>query len=164
MESERSPMVRSLAGMRELSAATDEVIGVAKRESRVFDRDLAEAGYNSVQRFERLRAFLLGNRGARLSIVVHNVGYLERECPRMQILLRQFSHAIDVRRTLEQAKAIYDGFLVADQAHYVHRFHAEQARGEIGTDDEVKAALLIRRFQEIWECSEPALSATVLGL
>ncbi len=164
MASASSGSVRALSGARELSAAVDELIGLTTHELRIFDRNLADYGFNEPTRFERLRSLLLRNRGARILIALHDTTYLERQCVRMATLLRQFSHAVSIQRTLEQAKSIQDGFMIADQTAYLHRFHFDQPGGEIGIGGEAKIGLLTRRFQEIWECSEPGPSATVLGL
>lgn len=158
------PLETPITTLSELRQAVDDLIEGAQRTLRIFDRDLADGGYNSASRFERLRGFLLRHRTGRIEIVVHNSDYLERHCPRMLILLRQFPHAISIHRTLEEAKRVYDSFAIADDKAHVHRFHFERARGIYRRENDVDTGELLRRFEEVRTASEPALSPTILGL
>ena len=158
------PNIIPIRGMAEMSRTIDEIIALATRRIVIFDRDLAEGGYNTPQRFSRLKVFLLANRRNRIDIALHKSENLERDCARMMILLRQFPHAVSVRRTLPEAQRVQDGFVVADGIHFVHRFHFDQPLAQRAFHDESGAGILQRRFDEIWDYTEPAASATVLGL
>jgi hypothetical protein len=157
-------IVKPIGGVAELSTAIDGIIAAATHRIAVFDRDLAEGGYNSSQRFNRLKVFLLSNRNNRIDIALHKSENLERDCTRVMILMRQFPYAISIRRTLPEAQRVQDGFVIADGIHYVHRFHFDHPRAQLAFHDESGAGLLQRRFDEIWGYTEPAASATVLGL
>jgi len=154
---------RRFEGMREYEAVIDSLIPQTQSVIRVFDKSLGRA-YNSPQRFELLRQFLLASQLNRLLIVLHEVNTLERVCPRMLLLLRQFSYAISIRETLRPAKHVYDPFVIFDASHYVHRFHYDHLRAAQGTNDILGAQQLIDRFGEIREASGPAVSANVSGL
>ena len=158
------PDIKPLRGTVEISLSIDEIIALATRRIVIFDRDLAAGGYNTPQRFNRLKIFLLSNRRNRIDIALHKSENLERDCARMMILLRQFSHAVSVRRTLPEAQRVQDGFVVADGIHFVHRFHFDHPLAQRAFNDESGAGNLQRRFDEIWDYTEPATSATVLGL
>src|SRR3954471_11875824 len=98
---------RRFEGMREYEAIIDAQIPQTQRAIRIFDRALTRE-YNSRARHhapppclrarpctararhEALRQFLLAGRGNRLTIVLHDASLLERECPRMIELVRQF--------------------------------------------------------------------------
>lgn len=163
MAEDSSPVHRPLNGPSEYETALDEVIAKAVTVLRVFDHTLS-AAYNSAQRFEALRRFLLASRRNSLRIVVHEPSHLDRNCPRLLMLLRQFGHAISIHETHPAAKSVYDPFAIADDRCFVHRFHFEEMRGLSGMDDPIGARALIERFEEIWEASSPAVSATTLGL
>lgn len=154
---------RRFEGMREYEAIIDSLIPQTQRTIRIFDKSLNQS-YNSPQRFELLRQFLLASRMNRLLIVVHETAKLERECPRILQLLQQFSHAVSIRETLHPARHVYDPFIIFDASHYVHRFHYEHLRAAQGTNDVTGAQQLLDRFAEIWEVSAPAVSANVSGL
>lgn len=157
----RDGQLHSIAEYRE---ALDGLIGIARQRLRIFDFNLADGGYDTVRRHDLLRAFLLGNRGNRLEIVLHDAGYLTRFCPRMLSLLRRFSHAVTIMETTPQAKGVYDPFAVADRAHYVHRFHYDSPRARFALNDAGGGGALTKRFEEIKAASGPAIPVTPLGL
>jgi hypothetical protein len=160
----REPSYRPLSGMAESQAAIDEVIQAAQRTLRIFDVTLSQRGYNSPQRLERLRQFLVAGRAHRLLIALHDTEPLERDCPRLLALLRQFPMSIEIHRTVQQARRAMDPFVVADDHSVWHQMHHEQPRAIVALHSPADAAAIAQRFDEIWEFSEPAVSATTLGL
>lgn len=144
--------------------ALDRALALVQREVRIFEKDLSESGFNGVARFEQLKTFLMKSRANRIDILVRDTDYLARSCPRMQMLLRQFGHAINIHRTLPETQGINDAFMLVDQRHLVRRFHTDYARGELVLNDPHEAGNLRERFDELWAASEPGLSATTLGL
>lgn len=154
---------RRFESLREYEAVIDSLIPQTQQVIRVFDKILSCA-YNSPQRFEALRRFLLASRANRLTIVLHQIETARQDCPRMIELLRQFPHAVSIRQTLGAAKQIYDPFAIFDASHYVHRFHYDHMRAAQGSNDVNGAQVLLDRFAEIFDASAPALSANVSGL
>lgn len=161
---EAAPQHARLEGISEYIAAIDAVLAQARHAVRVFDSNLEGIGFDSRVRYELLKAFLLQDRGNRLHIVVHDTAYLAQGCPRMVTLLREFSHGMQINQTETHAKAAYDPFVVADDRHYVHRFHLDHPRALMGLGDPAGARVLLQRFEELWGNSLPAISATTLGL
>ena len=53
---------------------------------------------------DRLREFLVRGRAHRLLIALHETDLLERENPRLLVLLRQFPMSIEIHRTIAQAR------------------------------------------------------------
>ena len=150
--------------LNEYHTALDRVIQRAEQNLNIFDFNLADSGYNSPQRFQLLRDFLLAGRNNRLIIILHETDYLTKYCPRLMNLLSQFSHAIDIRQTWEQAKQICDTFVLADGRHYVHRFHYDHPKCQLALDDIQGCASLVQRFNELEKSSDAALPPTTLGL
>ena len=163
MSQDIAPEHRKLEGNAAHEDALDILFARPGRQLRIFDRQLG-AGYNSAQRHDLLRHFLLASRSNRIQIVLHDASNLERDCPRLINLLRQFSYAVAIHETEPQAKGVYDPFAVLDERDYVHRFHYDDARGLLALDDPHEARGLVQRFGEIWEASSPAVSGTTLGL
>jgi len=154
---------RRFEGMREYEALVDDLIPQTQRFIRVFDRGLSPS-WNTPQRHELLRRFLLADRANRLLIVVHDADPIERERPRMVELVNQFGTAVRIHQTLTPARHVYDPFVVFDANHYLHRFHYRFLRASQGTNDLVGAQQLLDRFGEIWEVSALAVSAGTSGL
>src|SRR5215510_11581478 len=113
-------------------AAIDELIGLAQRSIRVFDIDLSWMGWNESARAEMIVTFLRASRNARLDIVVHDTGWIERSCPRLTRLLKYYGHLITIRRTGDDAKHAMDPLLIVDDQHYLHRLHGTRPRAVLG--------------------------------
>jgi hypothetical protein len=158
------PSYRLITSNAESLAAIDEVIAAADRTIKVFDISLAHRGFNSPARADALRQFLVRGRAHRLLIALHDTTTLERECPRLLTLLRQFPMSIEIHRTIAQAQEARDPFVVADDHSVWHQLHFEQPRALVAVRSPIDATPIAQRFEEIWELSEPAVSATTLGL
>jgi hypothetical protein len=157
------PQHDKLAGEGEIDAALDRLLARVERRLSLFDTRLGR-GFVGAARGELLRRFLLAKRSNRVRIVVHDASTIARDCPRLVALLRQFSYAIAIHETEPQAKSLYDPFVIGDDRDHLHRFHHEDARGLLVLDDAQATLPFVRRFDEIWAASAPAVSATTLGL
>jgi hypothetical protein len=159
-----SPHVTELSTVAEQTAAIDQLLALARHQIRVFDQDLAQTGWGTSARIDRLAEFLRGTQGRRLDVIVHDTRYIESACPRLIGLLRRYGHAFAIHRTGPQAKVATDPLLIVDRRHYLHRFHFERPRCSVGINAPEEAQLLSNRFEEIWATGEVAITGTVLGL
>lgn len=158
------PSYRPISGLAESNAAIDEVIAEARRSLCIFDFTLSNRGFNAPGRAERMRELLVAGRAHRVRIALHEPEVLHRECPRLLALLRQFPMSIEIHRTLGQARGASDPFVLADDHSVWHQLHHEQPRAIVALHSPADALPIAQRFEEIWELSEPAISATTLGL
>ena len=158
------PSYRQLSGIADSQEAIDQVVGVAERTIRIFDISLSNRGFNTPARTEKLREFLVRGRAHRLLIALHETDFLERENARLLTLLRQFPMSIEIHRTLAQARNAADPFVLADDHSVWHQLHYEQPRAVVALHSPADALPISQRFDEIWDLSEPAVSATTLGL
>lgn len=159
-----APVERTLASIAEQVEAIDALIERAQSQLRVFDVDLSQGGWNAAERSERLVAFFRRGRGARVEMIVHDTRWLEQSCPRLLALLKTYGHAMTVYRTGPEARSAMDPLTIADDRHFLHRFHVDGARAALAFDSPAAAKPLVARFGEIWATGEPGLSGTVLGL
>jgi hypothetical protein len=148
----------------EYAAAWDTLLPLAVTDILVFDRDLRDGDWGSTPRMDVLRRFLLGNRRARLQIVVHDTSHIEGYLPRLVRLLRDFTHRMQILRTIEDGRNAWDAFAIVDGRHVLHRFHQDFVRGELSLHAPVKARELRGRLDEILLFTEPGVNATQLGL
>jgi hypothetical protein len=158
------PVHRQISGIAESLAAIDEVIATAQQTIRVFDISLSNRGFNSPARATQLREFFVRGRAHRLLIALHETDLLDRECPRLLVLLRQFPMSIEIHRTIAQARNAADPCVIADDHSVWHQFHFEQPRALVALHSAADALPIRQRFDEIWDLSEPAVSANTLGL
>jgi hypothetical protein len=148
----------------EYAAAWDGLLQRATYEALVFDRDLQDGGWSSVQRGTLLRDFLLRSRVTKLKIIVHETTYIEAHLPRLSIVLRDFSHKFEILRTTGDGRNAWDAFALVDGRHILHRFHQSVMRGELMLFAPLKAGELRKRYDEILSFTEPGVNATQLGL
>ncbi|MCL4799729.1 MAG: hypothetical protein KJ025_09100 [Burkholderiales bacterium] len=158
------PARRIIASRAEYLAAFDELLAGARMELRIFDPDLAQLGLNAPERAERMRQFMLAGRENRVYIALHDIDYVTRSAPRVMSLLTQFSANIAVHRTEDDAARAQDCFVLVDAEHMVRRPVAAQPRGVFVAHDLKECQAIRDRFDEIWQSSVPAVSATQLGL
>lgn len=157
------PQFEKLEDRTALDAAIDRVLPLARRQMVVFAKTLGNE-WNTETRVNLIRHFCLESRRNQMRIVVHDTHPLYRACPRLLNLLRQFSHIVSIHETQDQAKNVYDPFVLVDDRHYAHRFHYDGAQGLLAIDDPLGARSLHDRFEELWGASDPAVPATTLGL
>jgi hypothetical protein len=153
-----------LDGIADYIAALDTLSKLAQRNLYLFEKDFDGLGYNSEARFTTLRNFLLANPAHRLFVLAHDMHYLSTLCPRMMLLLRQFGNSMFIHQTPKNLQHLTEPFSVADDGHYVRRFHFDDPRGILAQHDPEKARALKSRFMEMWVASHQALSSTKLGL
>jgi hypothetical protein len=140
------------------------VLGLVRRELRIFDPDLSELEMNSAQRVETLSQFLRGGANRRVFIALHDVDYVSRRCPRFIALLGLYASSIFIYRTTGDAAKVQDCFVLADGDHLVRRPVTARPRGVLVIADPRECQPMRERFDEIWESSEPAVSASTTGL
>ncbi len=153
-----------LDGVADYVAALDTVCALARHTLNVFENNYEDIGFNSEARYDALRRFLLASPSNRVNLLAHNPQPLIRYCPRMMMLLREFSHSMFIYQTPSSLLNVTEPFAVADNSHYVRRYHFDDSRGLLARNDPEEARRLNSRFQEMWASSHPCASATTLGL
>jgi len=153
-----------LTGERNYEVVLNQLIQKAERELLIFDQDFGKGGYTSLRRFELIRDFLAKDRQNKLVIILQDAGYFTTKCPRLFQLLVTYSHAMTVYQANDNAKVAKDTFLIADQRHFLRRFHIDQARFKYAFDDIETVSMLNMRFSELLQETSHAISMTALGL
>lgn len=153
-----------LDGITDYTAALDTLCGLAGHNLYLFENDFDGLGFNGEARHDTLRRFLLGSPAHRLFVLAHDTRYLSTRCPRMLMLLNQFGTGMSIRQTPKSLQHITAPFSVADESHYVRRFHFDDPRGILARNDPENARALKSRFLEMWEDSHSVLTTTRLGL
>lgn len=164
MSGEPDKVYQIIEGNSDALTAIDAVIAQAGHRLWLFDHALKDRGYNAPARYEALRTFLLGDRSRELRVVLHETDTVARDCPRLMMLLKQFSTNIKIQRTIGVAREASDAFLIADDAHFWRKLHYQHPRSVLTLHSAADTKPLIDRFEEIWESSEPGVSAETTGL
>lgn len=151
-------------GVADYIAALDTVCASAQHTLNIFEKDFSDIGFNSEARYDELRHFLLLSTNNRLQLLAHDPQHLVRYCPRMMMLLREFSHSMFIFQTPIHMHSVTEPFAVADNAHYVRRYHFDDTRGLLAKNDPEGARMLNSRFHEMWLSSHSGAAPTRLGL
>jgi len=151
-------------GVADYIEALDNVCSSARSTLNIFEKDFSDIGFNSEARYEALRHFLLRSSNNRLQLLAHDPQHLVRYCPRMMMLLREFSHSMSIFQTPSHMRNVTEPFAVADNTHYVRRYHFDDSRGLLAINDPEGALELNSRFHEMWQSSHPGATANRLGL
>jgi hypothetical protein len=161
---EPTPQRTLLATKQEYLEGFERLLGLARRELRIFDPDLAELGLDTPEKINRLRAFLQSSRTPRLYIAVHDTEFVTKCCPRVLRLLGSFPREMLIHQTEGVAIKAQDCFVLADDGHLVRRSVAKQSRGVLILHDPRECRSIRDRFEEIWESSAPTVSPRATGL
>ncbi len=151
-------------GVADYIAALDKVCGMAQRTLNIFENNFADIGFNAESRYDSLRHFLVSSSTSRLQLLAHDPQHLIRFCPRMMMLLREFNHSMAIYQAPAPTEIYTEAFAVADNAHFVRRYHFEDSRGLFAKNDAEGARQLDSRFQEMWMASHSGATPTKLGL
>jgi hypothetical protein len=145
-------------------AALDSLCGLVEHSLFIFEKNFVNIGFNSEARFEQLRIFLLANPNNRLQLLAHDTRPMSQYCPRLMTLLRQFGHNMFIYQTPKNLQHLTEPFAVADESHYVRRYHFDDTRGILGRNDGAGARLLKSRFIEMWQTSSPSTLTSTFRL
>ncbi len=158
------PERRIIGARSEYLAAFDALVAGLRHELRIFDPDCVQLELNAPARVDALRQFLLAGRDNKLLIAVHDTDHIKKHSPRLMRLLADFSAAIAIHQTEGEAARAQDCFVLADMEHFVRRPVASAWRGVYAINEYHESRLIRERYDEIWQSSFPAVSATSLGL
>lgn len=148
-------------------AGIDFVVAQARSKLQIFDADLEKMHLEKPDRVALLTTFLSTNVTPQLHIVIRNrenASNVASRMPRLIDLLERYGHFFAIRQAPENLLHLADCHVIADSIHCVRRFHIDHARGALITHDEEQTLPWSKRFDELWELSQPWSGATRLTL
>ncbi len=159
-----SPAYTLLTSEAEYRQACDTILGRAEHEILIFDRDLASLRLEDKVRLEALTNFIQMDGLRRIRVVLHDPGPVERSSPRLMQFVARFSHVVEVRQSPDNLRHLADTHVLADEGHGVRRFHVDQPRSALILDDPAYINPWRRRFEDLWDLSQPCLQLNTTGL
>ncbi len=148
----------------EYISALDTLCTLAQKNLYVFERDFVSIGFNSNNRYEILKRFLLASPHNKLQFIAHNTRPIFPNCPQLVQLSRQFSHNFQIFQTPRHLQHLSEAFAIADELHCIRRFHMDATRG-IFTQNVSTAAIPLRsRFDELLQASKPSANTGTFTL
>lgn len=158
------PRAQRFASYSEYRSAMLDALGRATRTVVIFDPDLRETGLDNPASIAALETLCRASqRVDALRILVHSVDFIER-VPRLVALIAIFGHRATLRVTSASYQQQAQPFLVADERHFVTRFHEDGPRGKQGTDDLRSASALLGQFETMWVSGGSTTTGVPLGI
>ena len=158
------PIYKLMTTEADYRAGCAEVLRLAEREIRIFDRDLLAIRLDEPQQADRLGAFLSSDRSRQVRIVLHEPETVRKHAPRVMQLLARFSHQMETREIPDNLRHLADTHMLVDNRHGVRRFQFDQPRSALMVEDSPAISPWWDRFSELWEQSHHCLGAHTSGL
>lgn len=100
----------------------------------------------------------------RIRVLVEDPASILQSVPRVLALVRRLPSFVAARRTGESQVAPLEMFVLADRSAYVHQPRMDQLRAFADLADGRTTSQLTRRFDALWDASEPIAGIQTLGL
>ena len=148
--------------VRELSVS---VIARARREIRVFTRDLEATLYAHPQVVEAMRTFATSGRGPLVRVLVVEPERLEADGHALLPLAQRMSSVFALRTPVDpEDRRAAESYLVADESSYVFRPLATRFEGSACLDGPSRARQLAQAFERRWERARELTELRALGI
>jgi hypothetical protein len=149
-----SNMEIELTTRGETRHATELMVQQCLSTLEIFTRDLDAPLYDQEPFLQALSALCLGNRKARIRILVQDPTPAVKRSHRLIELSRRLSSSIELRQPHPDYRHHNEAFLIADSCGLIHRSLADRYEGTANFYDPVTAQRKLDFFSEVWERSE----------
>ena len=168
---EHQGMRRQLAGpasivhRAEAVAIATAVVTQARRTLVIYSRALDPGLWDAPAVVEALRRFATRQRGAQVSVLLHDAGTPQRALAPLIGLGQRLPSVFAFREVQDPVDLAYTAAFVANDDHgYYHRPLGHRFDGEAGLAHAGRARQLRDEFMQMWERSRPVTEYRALGL
>ncbi|BAV34267.1 hypothetical protein SCL_1976 [Sulfuricaulis limicola] len=161
---ETPPQRRIIRDRTEISNFLATLAENATREIVIFAPHLQGAFFNSSRFARALASFAARHRQNLARIVVEDTDQALRDNDRLVGLCRRLSDFIHMHQVAEEHLGIREMFMVVDHRGYLHQQDTDKPDCVTHAHDSHEAVLLTRRFNELWDRSEPIVALRASGL
>ncbi len=158
------PQRRIIRGRSEVGDFLAELVENAMREIVIFAPQLDSSLFNTARFARALASFAARQRHNLARIVVEDTELAIRDNDRLIGLCRRLSDFIHMHQVSEEHLGIREMFVVVDHRGYLHQEDTAKPECIADAKDSQQAILLARRFNELWDRSEPILTLRSAGL
>jgi predicted GNAT family N-acyltransferase len=157
--------LREFTRESEARALSIDVIARARREIRLFTRDLEPVLYGHPGFLEALRAFATAGRGPLVRVLVVEPERLRGESHPLLPLAQRLSSVFALRTPVDpEDRQAAEGYLVVDESAYVFRPLATRFEGSGCLDGPARARQLAQEFDRRWERARELTELRALGI
>ena len=164
------PAPQGDAALREFTSESEvrdfavELLGRARREIRVFTRDLEPALYGHAGLLDALRTLATSGRGPSVRVIVVEPERLRGESHPLLPLAQRLSSVFALRTPVDpEDRQAAEGYLVVDETAYAFRPLATRFEGSGCLDGPARARQLAQEFDRRWERARELTELRALG-
>lgn len=144
---------------------TVALLGRARREIRVFTRDLEPTLYGHAAVIDALRSFATAGRGPTVRLIVIEPDRLRGESHPLLPLAQRLSSVFALRTPVDpEDRQAAEGYLVVDETAYAFRPLATRFEGSGCLDGPARARQLAQDFDRRWERARDLTELRALGI
>lgn len=155
---------RRLHTRDEVRDAVAALFQQAQRTLVVFAPILDGYYFNTPAIGDLLGKFVATHRDNRVRILVEDALQIIRDDARLVRLAQRLPDCLQIREVSEEHRGFRDMFMVADHSGFLHQESVERGESILGSGAPHEAVQLTRRFDEMWELSEPIQELRATGL
>ena len=148
----------------DLRDAIVKQLGHAHRHIAVFAPVMDGYCFNTAHVAQTLARFAASHRQNLVRVLVENDRQVLRDNERIIELIRRFSDFIKMRRVGERHIGLTEMFIITDSSGYLHQPDLTKADCLLDFTDRYKSSQLSRKFEQIWDASEPITGVHPLGI
>ena len=153
-----------IASREELHEALRIALRSGRRTVRAMHRDLSAFDLSSINSTESLRQLLLGDRSARIRMLVDDAAWLETRAARLRLLQRRLPHALELRVASGEDPVGDDACVLVDDHATLELRATRTTSGALWLHHKPYAQPLIAAFDRRWNAAGHNLPASPLGL
>ena len=153
-----------ITSREELHQAVAVAMRVARRTLRFMHRDLEVFDLSSIDATEALSRLLLGDRNARVRLLVDDPAWLDTRAARLRQLQLRFPHALELRVASADDPVDDDAYVLADDHAALDLRPTPVARGDLWLHNKPHAQPRVASFDRRWEAGSHNLPVSPLGL
>ncbi|MCR4300574.1 MAG: hypothetical protein NUV51_03115 [Sulfuricaulis sp.] len=161
---ETAPLRRIIRGRAEIGDFLSMLVENATREVTIFAPLLDDAYFNNSRFARALASFAARHRQNLARIVIEDAEQAIRDNDRLVGLCRRLSDFIHMQQVAEEHLGMREMFIVVDHRAYLHQSDIAKPDCVAHPHDGHEAVLLARRFNELWDRSEPIIALRAAGL
>lgn len=130
----------------------------------IFSRDLETRIYNTQEFSDAVKDLALKNKNVKIRILVIDPDFAIKHGHSLITLSRRLTSYIEVRTAHEDYASIPEAYLIVDHRGILHRKLATRYEGTVNYNLPMRAAELLRTFNEVWEKSKTYIDFKQLNI
>jgi hypothetical protein len=130
----------------------------------IFTRDLEPRNYNNQTFAEAVKNMALKNKNVKVRVLVIDPDLAIKQGHSLINLSRRLTSYIEVRKVHEDYTSIPEAYLIVDHRGVLYRNLASRYEGTVNYNLPMRAAELLRTFNEIWEKSKSYIDFKQLNI